>query len=576
MHSTYVLGEAPLVHHRRMQWREAGRDGLIVALCIGTVDFVDVFGGAKIFWSEGGWLALWASIIGLNLIGIGIGLVLLRPLISASAGLWAAWFVVIGAYGAEWVLRDAAPFTDNPLVEQQPNVDPVAAPIDPEMPNVLLISVDTLRSDYVGAWGNRQVKTPQIDALAQSGVRFTSAFAPIAVTGPSHAAMLTGAGPWTSGMLLNGVTVPPTLRSLAPSLRAAGYRTGAFVSAVVLDGSLGFDRGFEVYDYATGEISGLELSRPGRVLSMIRRFFQPHAVLERRGDATTNQALRWISGVKSEPFFAWVHLFDPHGPYTPPSPWSEAYYEGDPRDLAHTSMDDVSGVADYLKESLVGIQDVQWVMAQYAGEVSFVDAQIGRLMAALEAGGLGDNTLVVMVGDHGESFGEGGVWFNHGGDLDESAIRVPMIIRWPKRLAGGVEVTDPVGVVDVAPTIWGLLGLPSDAPDGFDLLGAAQGEVKDRPGVMSLCYDRTVNQQERVAGRIQSPTYVLARMWSASGWFQIGSHISRGAIVHGEVEGPAMERVAVVVKSIGDQVHRRSEERGEATLEQLKALGYVE
>jgi len=197
-------------------------------------------------------------------------------------------------------------------------------------------------------------------------------------------------------------------------------------------------------------------------------------------------------------------------------------------------------------------------------------------MAKLEAEGLGDNTLVVMVGDHGESLGEGGVWFNHGGDLDESAIRVPMIIRWTQGLAAGVEVKEAVGVVDVAPTIWGLLGLPSDAPDGFDLFGTPQGETKERLGVMSLCYDRSVNQEERASGRIQSPTYVLARMWSDQGWFQLGSHVSRGAVVHGAVDGAAMERVASVVKSIGTRVHQRSEARGEATLEQLKALGYVE
>jgi len=576
MHSTPFLGEARLAHHRRMQWREAGRDALIVALCVGTVDFITVFEGATIFWSEGGWLPLWAGIVGLNLIGIGIGLALLRPLIPAAAGFWIAWFMVIAAYGGEWVLRDAAPFTDDPPVGEKGTASAVETPVGAGSPNVLLISVDTLRADYVGAWGNRRVKTPQMDALAQSGIRFTSAYAPIAVTGPSHGAMLTGAGPWTSGMLLNGVTIPPSLRSLAPSLQAAGYRTGAFVSAVVLDGSLGFERGFEVYDHATGQIPGLELSRPGRVLSMMGRHFRPHAVLERRGDVTTDQALRWISGMNGERFFAWVHLFDPHGPYTPPSPWSTAYYEGDPRDLAHSSMDDVSGVADYLEDSLDGIRDVDWVVAQYAGEVSFVDAQVGRLMAKLEADGLADNTLVVLVGDHGESLGEGGVWFNHGGDLDESAIRVPMIFRWTQGLAGGVEVKDPVGVVDVTPTIWGLLGLPSDAPDGVDLFGASQGEATERHGVMSLCYDRSVNQAERASGRIQSPTYVLARMWSDDGWFQLGSHVSRGAVVNGAVDGPAMERVAAVVKSIGTREHQRSQERGEATLEQLKALGYVE
>ena len=108
------------------------------------------------------------------------------------------------------------------------------------------------------------------------------------------------------------------------------------------------------------------------------------------------------------------------------------------------------------------------------------------------------------------------------------------------------------------------------------LLDGSTEQAEERPGVLSLCYDRSINQQERAAGRIESPTYVLARMWSERGWFQLGSHVSRGAVVNGTTDEPAMERVVSVVKSIGARVHQRSQERGEATLEQLKALGYVE
>ena len=112
MHSTPVLGEVRLAHHRRMQWREAGRDAMIVAVCVGTVDFVLVFEGSKIFWFEGGWIPLWASIVGLNLIALGAVLAVFRPVISPSKGFWFAWLVVLGVYGGEWFLRDSAPFSD--------------------------------------------------------------------------------------------------------------------------------------------------------------------------------------------------------------------------------------------------------------------------------------------------------------------------------------------------------------------------------------------------------------------------------------------------------------------------------
>lgn len=445
-----------------------------------------------------------------------------------------------------------------------------------QAPNLLVVSVDTLRADHLGAYGNLTVQTPHVDALAQEGVLFEQAYAPIAVTGPSHAAMLTGAGPWRTGMLLNGVALPTEWPTIASLLHERGYATGAFVSAYVLDGALGFSRGFQIYDSSFGALRGLELTALGRVFAMLGRRHDPHEVLERSADATVEQALNWLNDRDGRPFFAWVHFFDPHGPYQPPSPWDEAYYTGDPKAAAHTSMDAVTDIAPYLKDSLAGIRDVDWVKAQYAGEVSFVDAQLGRLLAHLESQGRMDNTVILFVGDHGESLGEDGVWFNHGGDLERSALKVPMVLRWPERVPAGVRIESPVGLVDVAPTVLGLLGVPVAAADGLDLMPLLDGAELNRSGVRSVCYDRSVNLAERAIGRIVKPTYVLGRIWTASGWVQIGTHSDRGAIVHGALEPAAVDACSEMIQSLSGAQNKPHESRSSETLERLKALGYVE
>jgi arylsulfatase len=439
--------------------------------------------------------------------------------------------------------------------------------------NVLLISVDTIRADHVHS---QTVRTPHMNALSKQGVRFSNAYAPIAVTGPSHAAMMTGNGPWTTGMLLNGMAIPEDESLLAELFESRKYRTGAFVSAYVLESDLGFGDHFDVFDDVFRSVKGWEQSGPGRLWSMMERKFSPHAVLERSGADTVDAALRWMASGDQESFFTWVHLFDPHGPYSPPSPWDTAYYSGDPRDSSHTSMADTKGIADYLKPSLDGITDADWVGAQYAGEVSSVDEQIGRLLEWLDDTGLVDNTLVIVVGDHGESLGENDVWFNHGGDLDESAIRVPMMMRYPGRIDPGMVVDAPVGVVDIAPTVRAFFGEEPTDVDGRPLQPLLNGEELHRPGIRSICYDRVVNQKERALGSIERPTYLLSKVWSQRGWVQVGSHMSRGAIQRGAAGQEAAELTVSTLRAIGSGVHQTVDARDQETLDRLKRLGYVE
>ena len=286
--------------------------------------------------------------------------------------------------------------------------------------NVVLVTIDTLRADRVGP-----ALTPSIEALAHRGTRFTNARSSAPLTLPAHTSIMTGLLPPGHGVRLNGVhRLGEGTPTLARVLQSAGYRTGAFVGAYVLDRRFGLDRGFDTYDdeipKSTDATGSLEA--------------------ERRGDVVAARAIAWLRSLPDDgrPFFLWMHLYDPHAPYTPPPEW-----------LARAR-----GQA-------------------YDGEVAFADAQLGALLDAAKATGDAKRTLTVVVGDHGESLGEHGE-AAHGMLLYEAALRVPLVLAG----AGLPAVTrdEPVSLVDIFPTVAGLLGLGMPAThDGRDLFAAGGG-----------------------------------------------------------------------------------------------------
>ncbi|HNH48155.1 MAG TPA: sulfatase, partial [Myxococcota bacterium] len=422
-------------------------------------------------------------VAGVGLVGL-VAALLRRAGLAPNLGLWS-----LGLLG--WALSRRS-------VVEPPAVTPPAG-----APNILVVTLDTTRADRLGAYGNEKVDTRNFDQLAREGTLFMDTSAVAAVTGPSHSSMFTGNGPWEHGVLLNGVPIPEDRPMLAELLHDGGWRTAAFVSAYVLDGKLGFARGFQVYDDDFSWFRGLDGLLPARTVAMALRRFSPDEVLERRSVDTVDLALHWIKS-QDQTWMAWVHLFDPHGPYDPPPPYDTRYYAGDPRDPAHHSMEQVTGVAPYLKASLQGITDVDYVIAQYEGELSYTDSQLGRLLEAVDR----RTTLVVVIGDHGESLGEHGVWFNHGDDVYESSVHVPFVIRWPGQVPEGVQVTSPVEGTDLAPTVLDLVGLPIPSTmSGRSAARLAEGQGQPRSMAHSMCFDRQANQQERAAGRITAPRY---------------------------------------------------------------------
>jgi arylsulfatase A-like enzyme/Flp pilus assembly protein TadD len=303
-----------------------------------------------------------------------------------------------------------------------------------EPPSLLLVTVDTLRADRLGAYGRKDVATPRLDALAARGALFEEALASVPLTLPSHATILSGLEPPRHGVRDNGTYVFPDSReTLATVLRSRGYRTGAFVGAYVLDRRFGLARGFDVYD------------------DRIERRSEGGSALEseRPGEEVAAAAERWI-GQAAVPFFAWVHLYDPHAPYAPPSPHREEY-------------------AGRL----------------YDGEVAYADACIGRLLDAAERRAKG-RLLVAVTADHGEALHEHGEP-THGLFVYQSTLRVPMLLAGPK-VPRGVRRSGPARTSDVTPTLLSLLGVP--APQGLDGRDLLQGPLP-RESYAETFYPRT-------------------------------------------------------------------------------------
>ncbi|MCH7993436.1 MAG: sulfatase-like hydrolase/transferase [Planctomycetes bacterium] len=289
--------------------------------------------------------------------------------------------------------------------------------------NLLLITLDTTRADHLGCYGYETAQTPVLDGLASSGVRFAHALTAVPITLPSHATILTGLYPPHHGARNNGdLTLDGSQVTLAEILKKQGYETGAFISAFVLDARFGLDQGFDLYD------NDVELDQSSGMMSRIA---------QRKADEVTDVAVEWLeSRDVGRPFFAWVHYYDPHRPYKPP-PAFAGRFAGD----------------------------------LYDAEIAFMDAEIGRLLAALDKKKLRDKTLIVVVGDHGESLGEHNE-NTHALLVYDSSMKVPLIFTCTGLFSGGAVIDDfTAATVDVFPTVLELLGVDHHGPgDGMSLV----------------------------------------------------------------------------------------------------------
>jgi choline-sulfatase len=303
---------------------------------------------------------------------------------------------------------------------------------------VVLVSIDTLRSDRLPIYGYDMVATPAIDRLRRDSILFARAYTHISLTLPSHSSILSGLLPFDHGVRDNiGYDFPEDVPTLSGVFKQEGYATGAFVSSYVLRAETGLARGFDVYDddapYETGKQLGL---------------------LQRPGNETLAKALEWLRQVHREPFFLFFHIYEPHAPYEPPAPFAGRY------------------------------------AAAYDGEVAAADAFVGGLVAELERLGLYDGALIVLLSDHGEGL------MDHG-EMDHlvlpyrEVLQVPLLLKLPGRERAGTTISVPAQLTDVAPTIGSLLGLaPDPRTAGTSLLALDRDTTNGRLILSESVYPR--------------------------------------------------------------------------------------
>jgi len=304
--------------------------------------------------------------------------------------------------------------------------------------NLLIITLDTTRADRLGCYGYAKAQTPTLDALAKKGTLFENASAQVPLTLPSHCSIFTGRYPKEHGVRVNGHnSLPEGTETLATLLKRQGYQTGATIAAFVLHSVFGLHRGFDSYNDDVASSGGDAWS----------------LTAERRADTVTDAALKWLELPRQDPFFAWVHYFDPHDPYDPPEPFRGKFVQ------------------------------------PYDGEIAFMDSQIKRIVDWLEQSGHAAKTLLIVAGDHGESFSEH-IEHGHGVFLYRTAIHVPLLVVHPKEIPAGVRVSTAVDLIDLLPTVVELLGLADTVQmSGRSLAGVFRGEALDpRPSYSESHY----------------------------------------------------------------------------------------
>jgi len=408
-------------------------------------------------------------------------------------------------------------------------------------PNIILITLDTTRADRMGFMGSKSGLTPNLDELARQGVVFTRAYAQVPLTTPSHAAILTGTYPQFNHVEDLGSPMAKDLPYLPDLLRRRGYRTGAFVGALILDpamGAPGFDRGFEKYD------AGFHRKKPGE---------DRYKSVERRAGDVVDRALAWVQKQQGAPFFLWLHFYDAHDPYDPPQPYKS-----------------------------------QFPTSPYEGEIAYTDSEVGRFLNALRARGLFAGSTIAVMADHGEAFGEHGEQ-RHGMFLYDETIHVPLVIKMPSSHEAGKRIDARMALADVAPTLLEITGTPVPAVmQGRTLMTWINGV---KPGDLKAAGGEAAKNGDPVYAETNYPHKAFG--WSTLRSWRAGKYLYVQA-PHEELydqgaDPSASRNLAGASKAVTETLNsqlvqfqeRTSRERKEqvkidpAQAENLRALGYL-
>jgi len=325
---------------------------------------------------------------------------------------------------------------------------------DIKKPNIIFFTLDTTRADHLPCYGYKNVKTPVLDSLAKKGILFEQCITPTALTLPSHSSIMTGLYPTFHNVRINGNTALSDKHlTMAEIFSQQGYQCGAFIAAFVLDGRWGLKQGFDFYDdkFDLKKYKQLDL-----------------AGVQRPGNEIIDAALTWMEEQKENPFFSWIHFYDPHTPYEPPEPY----------------------LSQYKGRGLVGMYD---------GEIAFMDEQIGRCISWLKENELDKKSIIVIMGDHGEGLGDHGE-LTHGYFIYEYAVHVPFLIITPFESLQGLRIPTQVRTIDLYPTLLEMLG--------FQIPAEAQGK-----SLLPLIFSPQAEEERYVY--IESMTPSIQYGWSS-------------------------------------------------------------
>ena len=448
-------------------------------------------------------------------------------------------------------------------------------------------------------YGHPFIDTPHLDALAADSARFTQVVSAAPTTLASHVAIMTGTYAHTHGVPRNGFSIGPDNVMLARILRQAGFRTAAFVSSFALHSQFGFAQGFETFD----ENFDLRASQD--------RGEQD----QRRADRVTDAAIRYLERTDADHLFLFVHYFDAHAPFDPPPPFDTRYPRKD-IPVAHTLREGIDPAIDLHHTQVVGaalgrnrttdaglttdllrkvdglpLGDDQALDALYCGEISFVDDHIGRLLDCLKKRGIYDQTLIVVVADHGETMWEHGDYWNHGLWVYDTTVRVPLLVRIPGPDHSTRSIDDVVSTVDITPTLLDLLGLSLPPRlDGVSLTPLLSGQTLSRGPVFSeATQPYRVERGQRWANALK-PKCIRAGRWKYihAAYLELEELYDIAADPEERVNllaGPSLPESAPLAElraalgewaAAANPLDSRFNPRGdEQTVQKLRNLGYV-
>lgn len=480
--------------------------------------------------------------------------------------------------------------------------------------NVVLISIDTTRADFIGCYGNKLISTPNIDHLAQQGVLFENYYSTVNTTLAAHSSIFTGLYPRNHGVGRNSMRLNQKNLTLAEYLSAKDYKTAAFIGSYALASVFGINQGFATFDEAFIGDPGQYIAKDMQAKNVENKSFEWLVTKEnvghimRSAEEVNRSFFQWLPQNKQHKFFAFVHYYDPHFPYDPPEQWSKRHISQIPPDtpmtqeareplesLFQTQIKPVDGFRPEDMDTLELPDYARALLKLYLSEIEYADHAVGQILEELKKEGLDSKTIVIVTADHGENLvdhSQFNSFFRHGFLPHESETHIPLIISCPGVLPAGHRIERTASEVDVFPTLLNFLGFKAPAVDGINLLpdlfsdtGKSDRPIFSESSQPHAKFDKNIRNLEWVndlnaaSVRVEDYKYINVPMMNFDGVFQIADDPVESHNLAGK-EPDVMKslqsrltqwRSKALTGNVDTSFELTDEER-----EKLQSLGYVQ